>query len=174
MNVTYNENLGYFGFSPWEKILVYMRKGLKGLPEIKYVSSFWKNQTLIKSLLREYTAGQSLGYKPATPQSGADNVHKIWTKNSYDLARQISKKLNVPVKLVYVFFSALFDLSKYGKIPFKLWNPKGYIESKEKQEELITPTIKKITEGLTATGKNVLLPIALLVAGITTVFLFKK
>ena len=174
MIVNFKNEIGVFGFSPWEKILVYMRQGLKGLPEYKYVSSFWKNETLIKSLLREYTAGQAEGYKPVTPATGADSIHKIWTKESNKLANRISNKLNVPVTLVRVFFSALFDLSKYVKIPFKLWNPKGYIESKEKQEELITPTVKKITQGLTATGKNILLPLAVITAGITAIVLFKK
>jgi len=170
--------LGYFGFSTWEKILQYMQKGLKGLSEYKFVSTFWKNQTLINNLNREYMAMQAQGHPPVKPEAGTGYL-KTWTPEAAKQGKIISKNLNIPLTLVYMYFSAIYDLSSTGKIPYEKWNPQGYIKARKQQQSIETEkgTLKKITEGITETSKTaqrVIIPIAIIAALGTGVYFYNQ
>lgn len=169
--------IGYFGVSSWEKILDYMRKATQGTDLYKYVSDFWKNETLIKSLSREYIALQAKGYTPAELKGGKDTPGTIkkWTQETEEMVLIISKKLNIPAQLVRFYFAAIYDLSKIGKIPYYVYNPKGYKESEalKKTFETEKGILDKATDITSATSK-ILIPLAVLASIGTGFFIYSK
>lgn len=173
------QELGFFGFSAWEKILSYMQSALRGMVEYSYVSSFWKNENLINNLNREYMSMQSSGYNPATPQKKLSQYTKLWNPETNKMAQLIGKNLNIPQLVVLAYFSAIFDLSATGKIPYQKWNPKGYAKSKKLQEKIETEKtgIKKITEGIqsaTGTVQKILIPITIMAILATGLYIYKQ
>lgn len=166
--------MGYFGFSTWEKILAYMQAALKGTTDIKYVSSFWKNEQLVSNLNREYMALQAGGFKPAKPVKNFGK-NKSWDDSTEDMVDLIAQKLLLPENIVRVYFSAIYDLSGNGKIPHQKYDPAGYKQSKKLQEKFDTEKgAISILKDATGQASKILIPIAILASLATGFYIYSK
>lgn len=143
-------------------ISAYMKKALKGLNEIRYVNN--KN---IKTLLQLYLYYIQRGYKPIKPV--INGTVKKWNTQDYSLSKIMSEKSNIPQIVILNFFSALYDLSRIGKVDYKLYDP------------LTAKTIKESSKNITGNvvlsniGKSLfmglnLVPVVLLISGAYLVY----
>lgn len=156
------------GAMTWKgEVMKYMQKRLKPFP-VMYKQS--KNRRMIDNLHREYMALIASGYKKADILTGSGDLLK-WNRQTYEMARKITDRLNVNNLLTLNFFIAMYNLARQGKIPFEKWDPKGY-EKSEKQKKTFK-TEKTIFEKTAEKAGNItklLMPLSI-GAGIITALL---
>lgn len=127
----YDYQMG-FNILGWRgEVIDYMKKRLKGVATFKAV-----NLNNINNMNREYLSLLgSKKFKKADIESGTGDLVK-WTPQTYKMARVISDRLNVNNLLVLNFFLALYNLSRAGTIPFKVWSPVEFAASERAKGKL--------------------------------------
>lgn len=143
------EFMGVFGFSAAEKLIKDMQIQLKHSPYVKMlhdpVQPMQRNVRLLNNMHKEYLMLINKGFQPPKYAFLSDDktIGK-WTKDSYLMASEIAKIMSIPKLVVLKFFRSLWNLSRLGKIPIKLYDPIGTKEKEKLKDVLINPAKKKM------------------------------
>ena len=129
-----NDSLEYMGFGWLDEVKKYMIERVKYIPSVLELA---KNSRILNNINTQYMAAMARGVPAADIVSGVGDFVK-WTPRTYELAREIRDKLNVPQLLVLNYFLAIYNLSASGKIPLEKWNPKEWEKQKELQQTIST------------------------------------
>jgi len=144
--------------SPWlNKMSLYMAKMV--LPAQRHLVY----PTPIGNMHREYVSYLKQGYLRATPSNVIEQKPFpmiTWDKQTYELASKISNKTGISKVIVLYFFTALYDLSRQGKISMKKWDPIGVQISTQLQQQVDKPWWLSVQQGVSGTAK--LIPLLLI------------
>ena len=158
-NVSNNELSGVL--PSWKNaVLSYMKKAMQGLGEKEYI-----NDRNISNIDREYNSLLYSGYKVPEILGRPGQYAVKWNTNTYDLAKQIRDRLNIPLIVVLNYFLAVYDLSKSGKIDYSHFNPVLVKQSEKQKKKLVGKTVvEKAFSPIVASYK--MLPLFLVGGGV--------
>lgn len=143
--------------SPWiNRMMLYLRNMyLPGQYEI--------NPDLVANVHRNYVALIAEGLPKATPKKiipGEKYPLVTWIPETYKMARLINERTKIDKMIIYMIFTALFDMARKGKIPMKKWDPKGVQQTTQLQQTIDKPWW--LQAGQFATGTAKMIPLLLI------------